>query len=154
VRKSAKTFYPDHVDAGLVNKIGEGKPITKVDILNASRKREQNKIIRRSIPKVMKKPSKSHYICYVLMCAGVPMKRVDIMRRVHLMSGSALAFKPTSNGCYFLTEACSSGHEAAAASLVRRGLIVKSGRVKRYITYALTPAGEMHAKEYIIWKDS
>lgn len=153
VRKSAKTIYPDYVYASTVRKVGEGALITKAEIAAAKKQREQNASARKSAPKVMKKPTKSHFICYVMLCEGAPMLRIDIMRRVHVLEGSELVFKPTSNGCYFLTEGCSTMYnKEAAASLIRRGLIVQSGKVGRRITYSLTPAGKAHAEEYIAWK--
>jgi hypothetical protein len=47
------------------------------------------------------KVTKAQYVCLVLDFHKKPMTKVDILRQVHVISGSKLPFKPTSNHSYF-----------------------------------------------------
>ena len=117
----------------------------------------------------MIKTTKAHHICYVMFNAKSPLTRVEILKQVHKLEKSQIAFRNTSNLCYFLPR-----HPEArvpfdeinlwepsdpyrysgqyASSLLVKGLIKKVG-IKRHTnkpyTYELTPAGEQLARDYI-----
>ena len=96
---------------------------------------------------VKKQPQKSHLICHVIRTHG-PMSRVDIMRRVHVLSGAKSSFRPLSNHSYF----AGGDGNGVEVSLIHKGLMT-ARRVGRSFVYELTPAGEAHADEYIAWRD-
>jgi len=121
----------------------------------------------------MIKTTKAHHICFVMSSAKSPLTRVEILKRVHKLENSQIAFRPTSNGCYFLplhSEARTpfpenrtymlggepyvhiNGYDGEyASSLLVKGLIKKVGNVRHTnepYTYVLTPAGEELARVY------
>jgi len=106
----------------------------------------------------MKRPTKTHLICYVLDQVNIPMTREDILRRVYILQPGKVNFRATSNKSYF--DPCNGphrswgmpGHRCMDISLVVKKLIKKSGRnSKRFMLYALTPKGKKLADEYFAW---
>jgi hypothetical protein len=98
----------------------------------------------------MKKPTKTHLICHVLATHG-PMTRIDIMRRVHTLSGAKGPFKPTSNVAYFNPAVTGHYRMDAKISLLNNGLIHVIGKARNTYIYDLTEAGMAIAKEYTDW---
>ncbi len=97
-------------------------------------------------------PTKRALICYVLMKNG-PMTRIPLMKAVHALEASKLAFQPTSNICYFLRDRYDNPYirnESSQSVLKDQGperpaLVYRVGCQKRFHVYDLTPAGRLLA---------
>lgn len=99
-------------------------------------------------------PIKRALICYVLLMNG-PQKRIPLMRAVHALERSKLAFRPTSNKCYFLRDRYNNpyiSHKTAQSVLVQ-GLVEKVGLDNRFHVYGLTEAGRALGEQVARWYD-
>jgi hypothetical protein len=124
--------------------ISHGKPFSQKEIKAAKARREQMKKARPF------KPGKAEYICYVLAHAGVPMNRVAILRRVHALEGSRIAFKEGSNADYF--NGTSTHYSIKKRSVVLRGLIrVSNGKRGEQRLFVLTAAGKKLVAKMEAW---
>lgn len=97
---------------------------------------------------MMKRPTKTHVICYVLKQAARPMTRLELMRVVHLLQGRGTPFRPGSNTDYFKPNRRYDEWMGPHA----RGLIRIAGQQRRFLTYELTETGAQHAREYEEWR--
>ena len=97
-------------------------------------------------------PVKRALICYVLLKYG-PMPRIPIMKAVHGLEASKLAFRPTSNICYWLKDRYNNPyiHNESSQSVLKHGYVERVGTSKRFHVYGLTPKGHalaLQVKEY------
>lgn len=92
-------------------------------------------------------PVKRALICYVLLKNG-PMPRIAIMKAVHALEASKLAFRPTSNICYFSKDKYGNPwcrHDYTKSVLIskhgRPALLARVGTSNRFHVYGLTAEG-------------
>ena len=93
-------------------------------------------------------PTKRALICFVLLQNG-PMTRIPIMKMVHALEASKLAFQKTSNICYFLRDRHDNPYirnESSQSVLKDQGpdrpaLVRKVSVANRFHVYGLTEAG-------------
>lgn len=102
-------------------------------------------------------PVKRALICYVLLKHG-PMTRIPIMKAVHGLEASKLAFRPTSNIAYFSKDKYGNPYcrnDYTKSVLIskhgRPALLERIGTSRRFHVYGLTPAGRalaLQVQEY------
>ena len=145
VYRSARSVTADYLNTTKLTLLEHGQPISKAAFAAAKKRRADMKAARPF------KPLKLHLICFTISHVGQPMKRVDILRRVHALEGSQLAFKEGSNVDYF------SANSAHPKSLLNQGLIrITNGKgySSKDALFDLTAKGREKVKEYEDWCNS
>ena len=98
---------------------------------------------------MIKKPTKTHRICFHLFHINAVPTRVNILHRVWVNEPGEIPFKERSNHCYFTRYGRGNGGEY---SLVTRGFIRITGKTRTgRLLYALTAKGMRCAKAYETW---
>jgi len=101
------------------------------------------------IPLYRGRPTYDYLVSHILARFG-PLTREQILRRLHVFSGSKISFKRTSNGSYFLTT-FSNHYPASQNSFIVKGLIKQVGKKRHSFVYNLTEKGEKLAGDYEAW---